>query len=312
MIARRDHAAAARAASHQAREGRRFRQGLRHRSATNSPTVLGKRATPTLANGSRPVTSSRRETRIAKRASRGPDSSSGRSSVSGARFCPAPPRPRRFRQEPSTFIDMIEQPLCWFSLLYCEFARLARANSTDGKFHGRRARPRRPAAARSKTPISPAVVECLARNFPERTRDYWRKGFAAMARRPRVAELARATAISSSATGAIVGVLLQIRLRRARTRTDSCLRSQSFELVRRRSPTGVLPMLLHTPIRRPARTTTYVNISAGAAHAQNDRSARLPALRRRPDVLRAAALARRRRARASSNIAEEQAGGGDG
>lgn len=55
----------------------------------------------------------------------------------------------------------------------------------------------------------PGVVECLARNFPRRTRGFWRRGVAAIGARPRVLDLPRYGHLLES-EGRVVGVLLQI------------------------------------------------------------------------------------------------------
>ena len=55
----------------------------------------------------------------------------------------------------------------------------------------------------------PAVVDCLTRGFPERPRDYWTRGLAVMARRPRVADYPQYGHLLE-AEGGVVGVMLQI------------------------------------------------------------------------------------------------------
>ncbi len=55
----------------------------------------------------------------------------------------------------------------------------------------------------------PGVVDCLTRGFPERPRDYWTRGLAVMARRPRVADYPQFGHLLD-AEGGVVGVLLQI------------------------------------------------------------------------------------------------------
>jgi hypothetical protein len=61
-----------------------------------------------------------------------------------------------------------------------------------------------------------AVVDCLVRNFPKRSRDYWRNGLAAMAQCTRLAGFPR-WGYLLEADRAVVGVLLQI----GSTREDS-------------------------------------------------------------------------------------------
>ncbi|MGD0562688.1 MAG: hypothetical protein ABSA66_06305 [Roseiarcus sp.] len=55
----------------------------------------------------------------------------------------------------------------------------------------------------------PAVVDSLTRGFPERPRDYWTRGLAVMARRPRIADYPRYGHLLE-ADGRVVGVMLQI------------------------------------------------------------------------------------------------------
>jgi len=103
-----------------------------------------------------------------------------------------------------------------------------------------------------------AVVDCLARNFPERSRRYWRNGLAAIASRPSLAELPRWGYLLES-EGTVVGVLLQI----GSTREDADGRSLRSNL----SSWCVdeawrsFAYVLHR--RSVTRTdATYVNISA--------------------------------------------------
>ena len=58
-------------------------------------------------------------------------------------------------------------------------------------------------------PDIPGSIACLMRGFPERTRDYWEKGLAELARRPCVGDRSRYGHLLEC-DGAVVGVLLEI------------------------------------------------------------------------------------------------------
>jgi hypothetical protein len=103
-----------------------------------------------------------------------------------------------------------------------------------------------------------AVIDCLVRNFPERSRDYWRNGLAAMARCPRLAGFP-CWGYLLEADRAIVGVLLQI----GSTREDangSSLRSNLSSWCVDEAYRGFAYILHRRSVSRV--DATYVNISA--------------------------------------------------
>jgi hypothetical protein len=103
-----------------------------------------------------------------------------------------------------------------------------------------------------------AVVDCLVRNFPERSRDYWRSGLAAMARRPRLNGLP-CWGYLLEADRSIVGVLLQI----GSTREDangSSLRSNLSSWCVDKAYRSFAFLLHRRSVSRV--DATYVNISA--------------------------------------------------
>lgn len=67
----------------------------------------------------------------------------------------------------------------------------------------------------------PGVVDCLARSFPERARDYWTRGLAAIGRLPRVDDHPPYGRLLE-AGGKVVGVMLQIFSTREGAPTARC------------------------------------------------------------------------------------------
>src|SRR5271155_550850 len=74
-----------------------------------SPIVLGYRAVPAAAKGSRPVLSSRRATRTAKHNESSPESSNGSSSVSGAKVLSCSAATARISSSIVNLADMIRE-----------------------------------------------------------------------------------------------------------------------------------------------------------------------------------------------------------